>query len=149
MFLGDKEDEWRFLLMTLDELAELTNELISERRQYGEREETAAKIGQVIMWTNGSASWFVYHSAKRGQVLKLDANVVFVPGATKKDLERLIEMGMLLDLPLYGGSTERRMAGTPDYTGVELPPMIRLMKELGARGEEEVEDALLRKLKES
>ncbi len=135
--------------MTLEELADVVNGLISERRNYGVRQEEAEKAGYEMMWSNGSASWFVGYSAKKGQVLPLDANEVFVPGATKKDLERLIEMGMLLDLPLYGGSTERRMAGTPDYTGVELPSFISAGRDIDWPVEKAVDDALARKARES
>lgn len=56
---------------------------------------------------------------------------------------------MLDPLPLYGGSFERRAMGTPDYSGAELPPMIKAVRDLGFVREDAVDEALKRKSMES
>ena len=128
----------------MEELAEKVNELIRERTSYGVREEVADAPGYVLTWSNGSARWYGgrYDRKSKGERLVLDANEVFVSGVRSKDLVTLIESDMLDPLPLFGGSLERRMAGTPDYRGVELPPAIKAIKKVGYPVEREVYEAI-------
>ncbi len=144
VFLGEKNMSW-----PTEELAESVNEQIRERTSYGVRTEVAERRGFRMMWSNGAARWMPFGVVPKGHTMQLDANEVFVPGATRRGLEQLIDMGALIDLPLYGGSFERRQAGTPDYSGVELPPAIKVIRDTDWLREEAVDNALGRKGEES
>ena len=135
----------------MEGLADKVNELIRDRTSYGVREEVADAPGYVLTWSNGSARWYGgrYDRKSKGERLVLDANEIFVSGIRSKDLVALTESDMLDPLPLFGGSHERRMVGTPDYRGVELPPRIREVRDTDFPREEEVDRALLRKAMES
>ncbi len=136
--------------MNLDEISNYVDSLISERRQYGVRETVAESVGYGLIWSNSAGRWYVGRErVKKGKVMHLDANEVFVPGVTYRDLKRVTDEESIMDLPLFGGSFERRVAGTPDYTGVELPPAIKLMRDADLPREGEVSRALERKGLES
>lgn len=137
-------------MVSFEELEDLVNSEVRQRTSYGVRYEVAERPGYTLTWSNGAARWFVwYPRVKKGREVMLDANMIFIPGATARDLNYLIEEGLIEPLPLYGGSFERRRMGTPDYSGAELPPAIKLMRDYDLPVEESVEEALERKVRES
>jgi len=80
------------------------NSLIAQRIKYGMREEITQGKGYVLNWSNNQAKWFIYGNVKKkGEVLFLDANMIFVPGS-KKEIDTVINM--LDPLPLYKNSFE-------------------------------------------
>lgn len=94
--------------MSLEDLAVLVNSEISQRSSYGERREVAEAPGHIMVWSNGRGRWFVGPKRiKRGEDLTLDANMVFVPGVTIRDLNYLIDNDLVDSLPLYSYSAER------------------------------------------
>jgi len=85
-------------------MLEQINSLISQRTQYGIRQEVANKKGYKLGWSNGSKSWYIYGiPTEKGEVMNLDANIIFVP-ATKKEIEKVLNQ--LDPLPLYKNSFE-------------------------------------------
>jgi hypothetical protein len=135
---------------SLEELQARVNDLILQRTRYGRRIETAERAGYRIGWSNGNCGWFVYYYRDpRGAKLDLDANVIFVPGARKADLEYLADNNLLEPLPLYRGSHEARERGECDFTGIELPPMIRMIRDFDLPRESTLDRALEKKAQEN
>jgi hypothetical protein len=136
------------------DLLDHVNSLIAERTRYGTRTVDSNFGSYVLEWSNGSAKWNVYGEwgdipPRSSKVL--DANYIAVskqiPGATRENLEYLANNKYLSNLPLYGGSFER--LHKPDYTGVELPPVIRFLRDHNLPVSPEVQKAIERKSAES
>jgi len=80
------------------------NSLIAQRTNYGMRTEVAKKKGYRLGWSNGSKGWYIYGiPTEKGEVLQLDANIIFVE-ATRKSILEVIDN--LDPLPLYRNSFE-------------------------------------------
>ena len=147
------------------------NAMIDQRRRYGMRQEIAAADGYKLYWFNDSGGYWGISRRKdnfipKGTKLELDANEVFVPGADYGDLETLCrgkgfvtgpwgadyetrnkEGRYLKPLPLWGGSFER--LSSPDYTGIEIPPIIKQIRDQGLPLDSKVDEALRRKNEEN
>lgn len=135
---------------SLEELQDRVNDLIHQRTRYGHRTEVAERAGYRIGWSNSESNWYVYGwRDPRGAKLNLDANIVFVPGARRSDLQYLIDNLLLDRLPLAGGSYEARERGECDFTGVELPPMIRIIRDFDLPRESTLDRALEKKAQEN
>jgi len=85
------------------------NNTITKLTHYGLRKETAPSNGVLLSWSNGARKWTVTRSeVKKGEILSLDANEVFLP-VDKRTAERI--QLCLSELPLYRNSFEARYGG--------------------------------------
>jgi hypothetical protein len=119
--------------LEVEGILNVINNEISNRRSYGTREEALLKgqSGKVLSWSNGSASWYFGPTYKGPDSIGLDANQVLVtygPGGWPRELNspRIWDSfkEMLMDLPLYSGSTEAKQRGVFSLKGIDIPPGI-------------------------
>ena len=91
------------------EICKLANEKIARRLSYGIREELVDDDGIRLSWSNGAKAWFSSgNKIKKGEVVSMDANEMFLPISPAR-LGRINEC--LGTLPLYFGSFEAQESG--------------------------------------
>lgn len=134
------------------ELLDKVNKAIDERRNYGQRKEVAEKDGYIFVWSNNSGSWYPRgDKTRKGELLNLDANQIFVPGISRAEALDLINSKELKDLPLYGGSYEKREKRELNFRGTEIPPALKKihdnpeLREKAAKVDSDLEEAFKEK----
>jgi len=117
--------------LEVEGILNVINNEISGRRSYGIREELIPKgqSGKVFSWSNGSACWYFGGVDRGPKSIRLDANEILVTygiGGWPKELNRpkIWESfkEMLIDLPLYSGSTEAKVRGVFSLKDIDVPP---------------------------
>ncbi len=79
---------------------------VADRKQYGQREQTAPTHGYVLVWSSSGNKWYAQRARyKKGEQLRLDANQVFTRAANYGDAELIAKH--LPEHPLARFSFER------------------------------------------
>jgi len=84
-------------------------EEVGLRTTYGERTEAAKSPSYRLVWSNSDAMWFVSRKIKKGETVKLDANMILVEANNKHKAQAIA--ANLPQLPLHEFSTEMVMKG--------------------------------------
>ncbi len=107
-----------------------TNEKVSERTSYGIRDELVENNSFVLRWSDNSKAWYPSDKAKKGEMRKLDANMILLRAS--KNIDKLGHATSCLQpLPLYKLSFEavHKRGETPVVEGIDMWVERQLAKE--------------------